>query len=136
MTPAGALTAPMDTTWLTISTPSDLAQERPGDRAERDAGGRLAGAGAFEDRPGVVDVVLLHAGEVGVPGRGRVSGALRACAASRSASTGSADITVSHFGHSVLPTRTATGPPMVSPCRTPPVSSTSSCSNFIRAPRP
>ena len=28
-------------------------------------------------------------------------------------STGSADITVSHFGHSVLPTRTATGPPIV-----------------------
>src|SRR6202020_1439006 len=50
--------------------------------------------------------------------------------------TGSGDMTVSHLGHSVLPTRMATGPPSVTPCRTPPVSSTSSCSNFIRAPRP
>ena len=48
------------------------------------------------------------------PGRGRVSGALRARPASSSASTGSADITVSHLGHSVLPTRTAIGPPWVS----------------------
>jgi hypothetical protein len=37
----------------------------------------------------------------------------------------------SHFGHSVLPTRTATGEPIVTPWRTPPVSSTSSRSNFI-----
>jgi hypothetical protein len=43
-----------------------LAQERPGHRAERDAGRRLAGTGAFEDRACVVEVVLLHAGEVGV----------------------------------------------------------------------
>ena len=45
-------------------------------------------------------------------------------------------MTVSHLGHSVLPTRMATGLPSVRPCRTPPVISTSSCSNFIRAPRP
>ena len=30
----------------------------------------------------------------------------------------------------------ATGPPWLRPCRTPPVMLTSSCSNFIRAPRP
>ena len=47
------------------------------------------------------------------PGRGRVSGALRACAASSSGSTGSAAITVSHLGHSELPTRIATGLPRV-----------------------
>src|SRR5262249_266862 len=43
---------------------------------------------------------------------------------------------VPHLGHSVLPMRIATGPPRVRPCRTPPVISASSCSNFIRAPRP
>ena len=70
------------------------------------------------------------------PGRGRVSGALRASASSSAGSTGSADITFSHLGHSVLPIWIATGPPWVSPWRTPPTIVTSSCSNFIRAPRP
>ena len=43
--------------------------EEPGrDGAERHAGGRLAGAGALEHRPGVVEGVLAHADEVGVPG--------------------------------------------------------------------
>ena len=46
------------------------------------------------------------------PGQRRVAGQARP---SSSASTGSADITVSHFGHSVLPTRIATGPPMRQP---------------------
>ena len=45
-------------------------------------------------------------------------------------------MTVSHFGHSVFAIVIATGPPSVRPCLTPPVISTSSCSNFIRAPRP
>ena len=70
------------------------------------------------------------------PGRGRVSAALRASASSSASSTGSADMTFSHFGHSVLPMRIATGLPRVRPCRRPPMTSTSSCSNFIRAPRP
>ncbi len=70
------------------------------------------------------------------PGRGRVSGALRARPARVSAGTGSALMTCCHFGHSVLPIRMATGPPWVSPCRTPPSSSTSSRSKVIRAPRP
>src|SRR6478672_896904 len=51
-------------------------------------------------------------------------------------STGSADITVSHLGHSVLPTWIAIGPPWDSPWRTPPRMVTASASNFIRAPRP
>ena len=51
-------------------------------------------------------------------------------------STGSAAITVSHFGHSVLPIRTATGPPCVLPCRMPPITSSSSASNAIRGLRP
>jgi hypothetical protein len=70
------------------------------------------------------------------PGRGRVSGALRACPSSSAGSTGSAAITRSHFGHSVLAMRRATGPPRVQPCRTPPRNSTSSRSKLIRAPRP
>ena len=45
-------------------------------------------------------------------------------------------MTASHLGHSVLAILIATGPPSVLPCRTPAVSSTSSCSNVIRAPRP
>ena len=50
--------------------------------------------------------------------------------------TGSADITLSHLGHSELPTSIAMGPPRVLPCRTPPSTRTASASNFIRAPRP
>jgi hypothetical protein len=46
------------------------------------------------------------------------------------------DITVSHFGHSVLPISMAIGPPNVSPCLTPASTVTSSASNFILAPRP
>ena len=69
-------------------------------------------------------------------GRGRVSGAFLAIPSSRPGSTGSADMTSSHLGHSVLAILIATGPPSVRPCRTPAVSSTSSCSNVIRAPRP
>ena len=45
-------------------------------------------------------------------GAGRVSGALRARSARISGSTGSAAMTCSHLGHSVLPTMTATGEPM------------------------
>ena len=70
------------------------------------------------------------------PGRGLVSGAFLAWASSVAWSTGSGDMTVSHFGHSVFAILIATGPPSVRPCRTPPVSSTSSRSNVIRAPRP
>ena len=56
--------------------------------------------------------------------------------ASSAGSTGSAAMTSRHFGHSELWTTTATGPPSVTPCRTPPRISTSSRSNCIRAPRP
>ena len=45
-------------------------------------------------------------------------------------------MTFSHLGHSLLPMRIATGPPWDSPCRMPPMTSISSRSNFIRAPRP
>ena len=105
--------------------------------AQRDPGGRLAGGGALEHGPGLVEAVLLHADEVRVARAGAGSAAaLRASASSSAGSTGSADITFSHLGHSVLPIWIATGPPWVSPWRTPPTIVTSSCSNFIRAPRP
>ena len=45
-----------------------LEEEVRGDPAEGDAGGGLAGGRALEDRAGLVEVVLLHADEVGVPG--------------------------------------------------------------------
>src|ERR1700685_2342802 len=70
------------------------------------------------------------------PGRGRVSGAFLAIPSRLLGSTGSADMTASHLGHSVLAILIATGPPRVRPCRTPAVSSTSSCSKLILAPRP
>ncbi len=43
-----------------------LLEEVGGDPAERHPGGGLAGGGALEDRAGLVEVVLLHADEVGV----------------------------------------------------------------------
>ena len=76
--PSGVTTGPMPTTWLTTSDADGLPQERCGDRAQRHARGGLACAGPLQDGAGVVEAVLLHAGEIGVPGRGRVSGALRA----------------------------------------------------------
>jgi hypothetical protein len=51
-------------------------------------------------------------------------------------STGSALITSTHLGHSVLPMRSAMGLPRLRPWRTPPEIESSSSSNFIREPRP
>ena len=54
-----------------------LLDELRGDLTEGDPRGRLAGAGPLEDRTGLVEVVLLHAGEIGVTraraGQGRVA---------------------------------------------------------------
>src|SRR5262249_37587829 len=118
-----------------------LAQVRLGHLAERHPGGRLARARALEHRPRVLVPVLLHTGEIGVTGarageRRAPRAAPRACPSSTSGAPGSGDIPVSPLGHSVFAIRIATGAPGVRPCRTPPVISTSSCSNFIRAPRP
>ena len=44
-----------------------LGEERLGHRAQRDPGRRLPGARALQHRTGVVEPVLLHAGEVRVP---------------------------------------------------------------------
>ena len=49
---------------------AELLQERGGDGAEGHPGGGLAGAGALQHGPGLVEAVLLHAGEVGVAGPG------------------------------------------------------------------
>ena len=113
-----------------------LAEERLRHRAQRHPGRGLAGAGALEHRPRVVEAVLLHAGEVGVAGP-------------RAGQRRVAGLPGEHLGvdrvggHDRRPLgplgvadRMAIGPPCVRPCRTPPVSSTSSCSNDIRAPRP
>ena len=45
-----------------------LFQEQRRHGAERHARGRLAGAGAFQHRTGIVEAVLAHAGQVGVAG--------------------------------------------------------------------
>src|SRR6266542_3499739 len=124
-TPVLTATVPSSTTCETISTPSPWRSRALATvpRATRAAVSRA-----------------LARSKIGrasaCPGRGRVSGALRAWLASTSGSTGSAAMTVSHLGHSELPTRIATGLPSVTPCRTPPTSSTSSCSKLMRAPRP
>ncbi len=47
-----------------------LPQQRLGRGAERDPRGGLPGAGALQHGPGVVEPVLLHAGEIGVAGPG------------------------------------------------------------------
>ena len=65
------------------------------------------------------------------PGRGRVSGAPRP-RPSVAGSMGSGLMTSCHFGHSVLPMRSAMGLPRLSPWRTPPEIASSSCSNFMR----
>ena len=54
------------------------------------------------------------------PGRGRVSGVLRGLLGRIGGSTGSAAHDLGHFGHSVLPIRSAIGLPSVCPWRTPP----------------
>ena len=51
-------------------------------------------------------------------------------------STGSALMTSTHLGHSVLPMRSAMGLPRVEPWRTPEEIVSSSSSNFMREPRP
>ena len=114
-----------------------LLQVGAGHGAEGDPGGGLPGArrapGSGGPRRSRTSACPARSAW---PGRGRVSGALRASPARISGSTGSAAMTCSHFGHSVLPTMIATGEPRVRPCRTPPRKVTSSRSNFIRAPRP
>ena len=62
-------------TWLP-SGDAELAEKPPADRAGGDARRRLAGRGALEDVAGIVAIVLEHAGEIGVAGRGARDGAL------------------------------------------------------------
>ena len=59
--PAGAATVPSSTTWLSTVTPNACCRKLLGHPAERDPGGGLPGAGPLQDRPGLVEVVLLHA---------------------------------------------------------------------------
>jgi hypothetical protein len=136
ITPDRARTVPMATTWLSTSTPSACRRNA---RATAPSATRAAVSRALArsstGRASSRSYFCIPTRSAW-PGRGRVSGALRAWASRTSGSTGSAAITVCHLGHSVLPTRIATGPPIVRPCRTPPVSSTSSASNDMRAPRP
>ena len=133
---SGTATAPRETTWERIFTPRAWSSTR---LATSPSATRAAVSRALaRSRIGRASVCpnFCMPTRSAWPGLGLVSGALRAWLSRSSWVTGSGDMTVSHLGHSVLPTRIATGPPRVTPCRTPPVSSTSSCSNFIRAPRP
>ena len=131
-----ARTPPSSTTWLTMLTPSAWSRKAAAtapsatraavSRAEaRSRMGRASGKAYF-----------CIPARSAWPGLGRVSGALRAWAASRPASTSPGAITVSHLGHSVFPIMMAIGEPRVSPCRNPPSRVTESSSNFMRAPRP
>jgi len=136
MTSAGAFTSPIATTWLRISAPRTWLSRRlaTSPSATRAAVSRAL-ARSSTGRASVWPNFCIPARSA-CPGRGLVSGAFLAWPSSVAWSTGSGDMTVSHLGHSVFAILIATGPPSVRPCRTPPVSSTSSCSNVIRAPRP
>ncbi len=120
---------------MTDETDAELAEERAGDGAQCHAGRGLARRRPLEDRSGLIEAVLLHADEIGVAGAGRVSAAPRPRERSDS-STGSGLMTSTHFGHSVLPMRSAMGLPIVKPCTMPVESVSSSSSNFMREPRP
>ena len=67
------MTGPMETTWAKTSMPK-AREELAADGADGDAGGGLAGAGAFEDVAQVLAVVLEAAREVGVAGAGAGQG--------------------------------------------------------------
>ena len=127
-------TEPIETVWVTSSIPRafrKLLATRPS--ATRAAVSRADARSktGLESRKPYFCIPVKSA----CPGRGLVSASARA-PVSLSCSTGSADITSCHLGHSVFATVMATGPPIESPCLTPPLIETSSCSNCIRAPRP
>ena len=132
---SGRAASPKATVWETIRTPSSPRKARATvPRATRAAVSR-AEARSRRGRASSKPYFCMPVRSAW-PGRGRVSAALRARPSSSSAGTGSAAITFSHLGHSVLPTWIATGEPRVRPWRTPPRIVTASCSNFMRAPRP
>jgi hypothetical protein len=58
----------MATVCDTSRIPYRLLKEPRGDLAERDPCRGLPGRGAFEDRTGIVEAVLLHADEIGMAG--------------------------------------------------------------------
>ena len=132
--PAGTCTGPIATVWLTSSIPSSRRKAlATAPRATLAAVSRAlarSSTGRASSKP-----YFCIPTRSAWPGRGRVSAAPRPRDFSES-SVGSALITSTHFAHSVLPTRIAIGPPMLRPCTTPPESESSSCSNFIREPRP
>jgi len=70
ITPAGALTEPIETMWLRIRMPAACSRNAraTAPRATRARG--LARTGSLEYRPGVIEVVFLHPGQIGVAGAG------------------------------------------------------------------
>ncbi len=117
-------------------TDAELAEERTGDGAEseRVPPSRARSHARGSDGASSKSYFCMPTRSA-CPGRGRVSGALRPRDLSVS-STGSGFMTSIHFGHSVLPMRKAIGLPRLFPWRTPPERVSSSCSNFMREPRP
>ncbi len=132
--PSGTRTGPIDSVWLTRRMPSSPRNDRAiAPSATRAAVSRALARsriGRASSKP-----YFCMPTRSAWPGRGRVSAAPRPRDISVS-STGSALITSVHFGHSVLPTRSAMGLPIENPCRTPAEIVSSSSSNFIREPRP
>lgn len=131
-----ASTSPRLTTWLTTSMPHSWRRKARATvpTATRAAVSRAlarSNTGRASEKP-----YFCMPGRSACPGRGLVNGSLRPSPANTSGSTGSAAMTCSHLGHSLFPIRIATGPPWVRPCRTPPITSSSSASKFIRGLRP
>ena len=125
---AGTAASPMRTTWREHRGP-ELGEQRLRQRAGGDPRRGLAGAGALEHVAGVVEAVLLHADEVGVPGP-RLGERLLGDARARATSPPATSATRCCGSRSTPASRAC------APWRTPPSSSTSSRSKRIRGPRP
>ncbi|CAB4858273.1 unannotated protein [freshwater metagenome] len=132
--PSGTATVAMATVWATVSIPSSARNARATAPSATRVAVSRADARSRTGRASSKSYFCIPVRSA-CPGRGRVSAAPRPLS-NTAGSTGSTLITSVHLGHSVFVIRSATGPPMVSPCRTPPETKTSSASNFIRAPRP
>ena len=125
---------PSRTTWLTTPTPTWPSRALAAAPAATRAAVSRALARSSTGRASAKPYFCMPVRSAW-PGRGRVSTPFPVAAASGSA-TGSGLITSVHLGHSLLAMRTARGEPRVRPWRSPPSTSSWSCSKRMRLPRP
>ena len=128
-------TGPSRTTWLSTATPTwpsrALAAAPTATLAAVSRALARSSTGRASEKPYFCMPVRSA-----WPGRGRVRATPLPVAAASGSSTGSGLITSVHLGHSLLSMRMARGEPRVRPWRSPPSTSSRSCSNRMRLPRP